>query len=291
MSIFSEIGPAYKHRAMHNLSHEVLQTQKIGQLVPGDIMEVLPGDTISFNTDMVVRISPLLAPIMSNIDVTTHYWFVPNRIIWEDWEEFITGGKDNDPTTAPVAPTIKIQNASVGSLADYLGVPTGVSQPLNVSALPFRAYASIYNSWYRDENLQGELGLSLASGVDTTTNTTLQNRNWNHDRFTSALPWPQRGPAVTIPVGSQSAPVRGDGKVLGISDGTNLGVIYRHASDGWLSGTSQSNTALGQSTDNTNTTYFGNNKGFGVTTDPTKSGLIADLVGSVVTPKPLLLPK
>lgn len=210
MSIFSEIGPAYKRRAMHNLSHEVLQTQKIGQLVPGDIMEILPGDRVNFKTDMVVRVSPLLAPIMSQIDVTTHYWFVPNRIIWEDWEEFITGGKDNDPTQAPVAPTISITNASVGSLADYLGVPTGVTNALSVSALPFRAYAKIYNDWYRDENLQNELALSLASGVDSTTNTTLQQRNWNHDRFTSALPWPQRGPAVSIPLGTDAASLTAD---------------------------------------------------------------------------------
>jgi Capsid protein (F protein). len=211
--LFSEIGPAFKRRAMHNLSHERLQTQQLGELVPCECLEVLPGDRINFKTDMVVRLSPLLAPIMSQIDVTTHYWFVPNRIIWDDWEEFITGGKDNDPTQAPVVPTISITNASVGSLADYLGVPTGLASALTVSALPFRAYAKIYNEWYRDENLQTEIGLSTASGSDSTTNTTLQMRNWNHDYFTSCLPWPQRGPAVTIPVGSDSVPVaiEGDG--------------------------------------------------------------------------------
>lgn len=272
MSIFTEIGPAHSHRAMHNLSHEVLQTQKIGQLVPGDIIEVLPGDRIKFNTDMVVRISPLLAPIMSNIDVTTHYWFVPNRIIWEDWEEFITGGKDNDPTTAPVAPTISITNAQVGSLADYLGVPTGVSNALSVSALPFRAYASIYNNWYRDENLQTELGLSLASGVDSTTNTTLQNRCWNHDRFTSALPWPQRGPAVTIPVGSQSAPVKGTG-ALGLTKGLAHSAVT--GTNAFMVAGGNSSLDWQQSAATT--------AGVGINSDGSKSGVIADLSSATAT--------
>ena len=281
MSIFSEIGPAYKHRAMHNLSHEVLQTQKIGQLVPGDIMEVLPGDRIKFNTDMVVRISPLLAPIMSNIDVTTHYWFVPNRIIWDDWEEFITGGKDNDPTTAPVAPTISITNAQVGSLADYLGVPTGVANALSVSALPFRAYAKIYNEWYRDENLQNELGLSTASGVDSTTNTTLQNRCWNHDRFTSALPWPQRGPQVVVPVGSQSIPVKGNGKAVGFTDGTHLGGLY--ASSNQENSRLFNTNAYDQSVGSTQTETTSFAKTVGLTTDGSKSGMIADLTNATAT--------
>lgn len=281
MSIFSDVGIAFKKRAMHNLSHEVLQTQKIGQLVPGDIMEVLPGDRIKFNTDMVVRISPLLAPIMSNIDVTTHYWFVPNRIIWEDWEEFITGGKDNDPTTAPVAPTISITNASVGSLADYLGVPTGVNSALSVSALPFRAYAKIYNEWYRDENLQNEIGLSLASGVDSTTNTTLMNRCWNKDRFTSALPWPQRGPAVQIPIGTQNAPVIGNGKSIGVTDGTNLMGLTTVDGGAIKDSTTHYNVAVGTSATTISTP--GTKVAIGLTTEAGKSGLIADLSSASAT--------
>ena len=238
MNNFATIGSAYRRRAMHNLSMERTQTQKMGQLVPIDCYEVLPGDRIKSWTDMVVRISPLLAPIMSQIDATIHCWFVPNRLIWEDWEEFITGGKDNDPTTAPVAPTITITDYSPGTLADYLNVngkdtlPNDASHPsrmhpLTVSALPFRVYDFVYNNCYRDENLQDEVGFSTASGPDTTTNVNLLNRCWNADRFTKAQPWPQRGPSVQIPI-SGSAGVTG-----------NIAI----EANGVLAGTSNGNTA------------------------------------------------
>lgn len=285
--LFNEIGPAFKRRAMHNLSHERLQTQQIGELVPCECLEVLPGDRINFKTDMVVRLSPLLAPIMSQIDVTTHYWFVPNRIIWDDWEEFITGGKDNDPTQAPVVPTISITNASVGSLADYLGVPTGLSSALTVSALPFRAYAKIVNEWYRDENLQSEIGLSTASGADSTTNTTLQMRNWNHDYFTSCLPWPQRGPAVTIPVGSDSAPVSvyGNGKTLGLENGSGVGhgLVSSNSTQGYLvSTTSDFNTSLSGGNPGSGISQY---QRLGLTQDAAKSGVVgtADLSSATAT--------
>lgn len=201
----------FNSRNLFDLSHEVKLTCEMGKLVPILCEEVVPGDTFRVSTDMVVRMAPMLAPIMHNVNVYTHFFFVPNRIIFDKWEDFITGGVNGADST--VAPTITSPSGgfATSSLADYLGVPTGVAG-LQVSALPFRAYAKIYNDYYRDENLQTEVGLSTAAGTDTTTSTALLDRCWQHDYFTNALPWTQRSTlgAVKLPLGS-IAPVTSDG--------------------------------------------------------------------------------
>lgn len=197
-------------RSKFSLSNYKLLSCDMGELVPCGLLEVLPGDTIQQATSMLLRCSPLLAPVMHPVHVRIHHWFVPHRIIWEDWEDFITGGPTG--TDASVFPTITSPAGTgftVGSLADYLGVPTGVPS-LAVSALPFRAYATIWNEWYRDQDLQTELVVDETSGPDTTTNTALQNVAWEKDYFTSARPWEQKGPAITIPLGT-TAPVDGIG--------------------------------------------------------------------------------
>lgn len=199
-------------RAKHSLSHYKLLSCDMGELVPIGLTEVLPGDTIQHATSALVRASPLLAPVMHPVHCRIHHWFVPHRIIWEDWEDFITGGSDGADDS--IFPTITIgggSGAAIGSLADYLGVPTGVNN-IEVSALPFRAYALIWNEFYRDQDLQTELTIDLTSGPDTTTNTALQHAGWEKDYFTSARPWEQKGPAITIPLGT-TAPV--------VSTGTN----------------------------------------------------------------------
>lgn len=196
----------FRKRNLFNLSHEKKLTCNMGKLVPVMCEEVLPGDIFKASTDLVVRLAPMLAPIMHNVSVYVHYFFVPNRLIWSDWENFITGGPDGKD--ASVAPYINFTNVQTSSLADYFGIPTGVANPLKVSALPFRAYNLIYNEWYRDENLIDPITISLASGEDTTTNTTLLSRAWQHDYFTNALPFQQRGDAVALPM-SGNAPVKG----------------------------------------------------------------------------------
>lgn len=199
-------------RGKFSLSNYKLLSCDAGELVPCGMWEVLPGDTVQAATSALLRASPLLAPVMHPVDVRIHHWFVPHRLVWEDWENFITGGPDG--LDASVFPTITIgggTGAAIGSLADYLGVPTGVNN-IEVSALPFRGYAMIWNEWYRDQDLQTKLTIDKTSGADTTTNTTLQNICWEKDYFTSARPWEQKGSGITIPLGDD-APVLGIGKL------------------------------------------------------------------------------
>lgn len=193
-------------RSKFSLSNTKLLSCDMGELVPCGITEVLPGDTMQQNTSCLVRFSPLLSPVMHPTHVQLAHWFVPHRLVWEDWEDFITGGPDGND--ASVFPTIVFgggTGAAVGSLADYLGVPPGVNN-IEVSALPFRGYALIWNEWYRDQDLQTELVIDLTSGADATTSVLLQRASWEKDYFTSARPWEQKGPTITIPIGS-SAPI------------------------------------------------------------------------------------
>lgn len=196
-------------RAKHNLSHYVLQSLNMGQLVPIGVQEVLPGDTFRMHSNALLRVAPLVTPVMHPVDVVIHHWYCPNRIVWPEFEQFITGGENG--TTTPVFPTITspVGGWPVGSLADYMGLPTGVAG-LSVSALPFRMQALTYNHYYRDEQLQTPLVVSKASGADTTTSTALQSVGWGKDYFTGSRPEPQLGPDTYLPLGT-SAPVTGIG--------------------------------------------------------------------------------
>lgn len=190
-------------RSKFNLSNYKLLSCDMGELIPCGLSEVLPGDTWQHNTNVLVRCSPLLSPVMHPVDVRVHHWFVPMRLLWDKWEDFITGGPDGN--NASVFPVMNPGPGgyAVGSLADYLGCPTGFNT--QHSALPFRAYGLIWNEWYRDQDLQAELVVSTGSGTDSTTNKTLQNCAWEKDYFTSSRPWEQKGATVPIPLGT-SAP-------------------------------------------------------------------------------------
>lgn len=235
-------------RSKHSLSNYKLLTCDMGELVPIGLQEVLPGDTFQHSTSMLLRVSPLLAPVMHPVHARIHHWFVPHRLVWNDWENFITGGPDG--MNASTFPTITIgggTGAAVGSLADYLGVPTGVNN-IEVSALPFRAYSLIWNEWYRDQDLQTALTIDLTDGADTTTNTTLQNVAWEKDYFTSSRPWTQKGPAVTVPLGDSAPIVRSTSstngvKVVKASNGTAVTNSALTASGGDLFANSNSELA------------------------------------------------
>lgn len=194
-------------RNKHSLSHYKLLSCDMGELIPVGLVEVLPGDSFQHSVAALVRASPLLAPVMHPVTVRFHSWFVPHRLIWDDWEAFITGGEDGEGD-GKVFPTITVNTGSgwaSGSLADYLGIPTGVDdQP--VSALPFRAYSLIWNEFYRDRDIQTAITVDTTDGADTTTNTTLQKICWEKDYFTAARPWAQRGDEITLPLGTE-APV------------------------------------------------------------------------------------
>lgn len=201
-------------RSRFDRSSSVKTSFNAGDIVPFYLEEVLPGDTFNVRTSRVVRMQTLLTPMMDNVYLDTYYFFVPNRLVWDHWKEFCGENTESAwiPETEYAMPQITAPAGgwNIGTIADYFGIPTGVSG-LSVSALPFRAYALIMNEWFRDENLQDPLVVptddSTVAGVNTDTYVTDVARGGKpfvackyHDYFTSALPSPQKGPDVTIPV-------------------------------------------------------------------------------------------
>lgn len=198
-------------RYKHSLSHYRNFTCNMGEIIPCGLVEVLPGDSFQHATTALVRTTPLVAPVMHPTHVSIFHVFIPNRIVWTEaggantgWEAFITGGPSG--TSAPTFPTITVNSGSgfaVGSLADYLGVPTGVDD-LPCSALPFRMYALAYNELFRDPDLDTKLTIDLTDGADTTTNQALQVGCWEKDYFTTCRPWTQKGTVLSLPLGTSA---------------------------------------------------------------------------------------
>nr|WNN13258.1 MAG: major capsid protein [Microvirus sp.] len=185
-------------KSKFNLSYLNSTTGNAGYLIPFLLQPTLPNDTFRISLSSFIRAQPMVAPLMHEVKFYTQYWFVPNRIIWDDWEQFITGG--GDLTAAPAFPVLKAGTKfEVGSLGDYFGFPTGVDVG-GISALPFRAYAEIWNTRYRDEDLQNEIGISYDSGDDSTTSLKLMSPSWKRDYFTTSRPFTQRGPQISVPV-------------------------------------------------------------------------------------------
>lgn len=215
-----------KKRNKFSLSHYKLFTCKMGYILPIGLIEVLPGDTVRHATGLFMRLAPMLAPVMHPCHVTIHTWYVPLRLIWDEFEDFITGGPDGLNTSLIPTVTAPSGGFAVGSLADYLGVTPKVDG-LEISALPFRAYNMIYNEWYRDQDLEAEIPFSTDSGPDTTTALNLMRGDWERDIFTTARPWPQKGMQVTVPVNAAesqvSLPVSSLGEGIPLFDGAGGG--------------------------------------------------------------------
>jgi hypothetical protein len=250
-----------------------------GYLVPVYVDEMLPGDTFRLNMTAFARLSTPIFPIMDNMHLDSFFFFVPNRLIWSNWQKFM-GQQANPADSISYVVPQQVSPAggyAVGSLQDYMGLPTvgQVSNTGTVSHCAFwpRAYNLIWNEWFRDENLQNSVTVDLGDGPDNVANYTLLRRGKRKDYFTSSLPWPQKGASVVLPLGS-SAPVYGTGKTLGLTNGTtnyglttdNSGIpnLYTGAYDQNVS-TTWSNTGSFSTSDN-----------IGVVTSGV-SGLYADL--------------
>lgn len=234
LNVFKHILVKRPKRSTFNLSHDVKLTTEFANLTPFLCEEVVPGDTWKVDSNVLLRVMPLIAPVMHEINIFVHYYYVPYRLVWDEFEDFITGAKDGHVTTQdgeivpthPVFPRVMMQSLvgddhsapsydkfglwAPGSLADYLNYPTTESNRagggMYASALPLRAYQMIYNDYYRDENLIAPLDIDISSGVVETDSVqykrllTLRNRAWAKDYFSSALPWPSKGPQQMVPV-------------------------------------------------------------------------------------------
>lgn len=220
---FSDAPAMYMKRSKFDRSHVYKTTFNSGKLIPVFVDEVLPGDTTRMSVNYFARLATPIKPVMDNIYLDWFFFFVPNRLVWEHWQNFCFEQEDPDDSTDYVIPTVSAtgnsENAYIGSLWDYFGLPVNTSGNLSgISALPFRGVYLIWNEWFRDENLQKSVKIQkgdtnevlnsaraseqpswvFKSGTSIFPGLACPPRGKRHDYFTSAFPWTQKGPGVSI---------------------------------------------------------------------------------------------
>lgn len=218
-------------RATFNIEKGYKTTFDAGYLIPIFCEEILPGDTFKTTMTAFARLATPIFPLMDNLHLETFFFFVPNRLVWDNWKKFM--GEQNAPgdSISYVIPKITspANGYAVNSIYDYFGLPTvgqvGAGNTVTHSALPLRAYGLIYNEWFRDENLCGPFTVPKGDGPDPSGNYFLIRRGKRHDYFTSCLPWPQKGgSAVSIPLGS-SAPIVSTGNQIQLMHNGGIGPL------------------------------------------------------------------
>lgn len=261
---FSDAPAMYMRRTKFDRSHVYKTTFDAGKLIPVFVDEVLPGDTTRMSVNYFARLATPIKPIMDNIYLDWFFFFVPNRLVWEHWQNFCFEQEDPDDSTDYVIPTVSastsVNNSLIGSLWDYFGLPINTTNNITgISALPFRGVYLIYNEWFRDENLQKSVKIEKgdanrvidisrlseqpswvinSSSTDAYPGFACPPRGKRHDYFTSALPWTQKGPGVSVGLAGTASivdPTPGTGYLLH-STGNQLAAVSAYGGDASSSG-------------------------------------------------------
>ena len=264
---FNQVPQQKLPRSVFNRNSTVKMAFNHGELVPFFVDEIIPGDSFKVDISMFTRLATPLFPIMDNIKLDVYGFFCPSRILWDNFEKF-QGAQDNPGDSIDYnLPTVDVSSMTTESIADYMGIPVSPSarsNAQNVNALPFRMYNMVYNEWFRSQDLINSLTVTKTDGPDTPGNYSIQKVAKMHDYFTSALPNPQKGDAIDLPLGS-SAPVIGDGGNINLYnslDSTERNITSDTSGDLRL---------------NSNPTSGGDAR---LTTTAANSGMIADLTNA-----------